>query len=215
MITTKFEDRADWLDARRGRITGSRLKNLIVKRGSEMKKGYYEIIAERLSVPEDPELPMDRGTRLESEAIALFVEETGKKINTDLVIWERDDNSRIAVSPDGFTEDEAEAVVIGSIGTREAVEVKCLNSADHIKAFITKEIPDDYDDQVIQYFTVNEKLERLYFVMYDPRMSVHSFFYLVIERADVEEKVKTYLAQQQNMLATIEATIIKLTGNLF
>jgi hypothetical protein len=44
---------------------------------------------------------MDRGKRLEDEAIERFAKETGKKVNTDLVLWMRDDDENIAVSPDG------------------------------------------------------------------------------------------------------------------
>lgn len=215
MKITKYEDRAEWLEARRGKITGSRLKEVLIKRGDTPKKGYYELIAERLAVPADSELPMDRGTRLEHEAIERFTEDTGIEVNTDLVIWERDDNSRIAISPDGYTEDYANVVIVGSTGTHEAVEVKCLNSADHIQTFLTKDVPSQYQDQVVQYFIVNEKLERLYFVMYDPRMSVHSFFFLTIERADIEKKVADYLTQQQNTLASVEAVVARLTADLF
>jgi len=204
MKITKYEDREEWLEARRGKITGSRLKDLIVKRGTEMKKGYYELVAERLALSTDAEMPMDRGARLENEAIETFVADTNIKIITDLVIWERDDNNYIAISPDGYTADFT-----------IAVEVKCLNSADHIKAFITQQVPKDYEEQVIQYFIVNDQLIRLYFVMYDPRMSVNSFFYLVVERSEIEKKMKEYLTQQYDILARVEATVARLTDNLF
>lgn len=216
MKTTKYEERKDWMVARLARITGSRLKNLILKRGSEPKIGYYELIAERIALPDDDtETGRDRGSRLEKTAIERFTLETGIVVNTDLVIWERDDNSRIAISPDGFTEDNAEAIIIGSTGSREAVEVKCMNSAEHIKSYLTKKIPDQYEEQVIQYFIVNDKLERLYFVMYDDRMSVADFFYITITRESVTDKIDEYLAQEYNVLARVEASVISLTSELF
>lgn len=198
MKTKTFENKEDWFDARKGKITGSRLKDIIVKRGTGEKIGYYEIIAERIAQNPDGENPMDRGTRLEEEAIELFAEKTGKKVNTDLVIWERDDNASIAISPDGFIND------------KEAVEVKCLSSARHIEAYLTQKVPDEYEYQVLQYFIVNEKLEKLYFVFYDNRMPEKlQMFYLEIERN--QEEVETYLELQKQKIEQIEEIITKLT----
>src|SRR3954454_22227301 len=102
MKTLTFDSQEEWLAARRGKITGSRLKDIVMKRGTGYKMGYYELIAERLAVAADDENPMDRSTRLEEEAMKRFVEQTRKKVDTSLVIWTRDDNESIAVSPDGF-----------------------------------------------------------------------------------------------------------------
>lgn len=208
MKITKYDDKTEWFAARKGRISGSSLKNLIVKRGTEMKKGYYELIADRLTVDEDAENPMQRGDRLEPVAIDLFIEKmeqegwNKEEWVTDLVIWERDENQYISLSPDGY-----------HVDLEQAVEVKCLNSADHIKAYVTKEIPKDYEDQATQYFVVNEKLETLHFVMYDPRLTVASFFVLTVKRD--EKKVADYLTQELNMLAKVDAQVKKLTAELF
>lgn len=197
MKINKFENEESWLEARRGRITGTRLKDLISKTDKK-KIGYYEIIAERIALPASEENAMDRGKRLEEYAVERFQQETGKKVNTDLVIWHRDDEENIAVSPDG------------SIGKTVAVEVKCLSSARHIEAWLTKRIPDEYEYQVLQYFIVNDKLKSLYFVFYDPRMPKDIFWHEV-KRADVAEKVKEYLELEKNVLKEIEEIEQKLT----
>lgn len=200
MITKKFENKEDWFEARKGKFTGSRLKDIIVKRGTGEKIGFYETIAERIAQPADEENPMERGIRLEDEAIALFTEKTGKDVDTSLVIWEREDNTSIAISPDGF------------IGETEAVEVKCLSSARHVEAIITNEIPDEYSYQVIQYFIVNDKLETLYFVMYDPRMPEHLQLHIIeITRESQEEQIEFCLAYQKEKIAKIEEIINQLT----
>lgn len=199
MQTLKFEDKESWLAARRGKITGSRLKDIVMKRGTGKKIGFYELIAERLGIPADDESPMERGSRLEPEAIARFEKETGKKVNTDLVIWTRDDEESIALSPDGF------------IGKTEAVECKCLSSAKHIEAYLTQEIPSDYEFQVFQYFIVNDKLKTLYFCFYDPRILVKDFFYIEVKRADIEADIKDYLEYQRNVLKEVEEAVNKLT----
>lgn len=213
MKIVRFEDKEEWEEFRVGKITGSRLKKLIVKRGTEMKKDYYDLIAERLAVPHElDDMPsMQRGNVLEPEAVTLFMEEMRdtngvpmEEWEAGLVVWQREDNPYIALSPDCY-----------HIDLEKAVEVKCLNSGEHIKAFLTQEIPEEYDEQSVQYFIVNDKLETLYFVMYDPRMAVQSFFYITITRASIQSKIDEYYKQQLNMLANVEATVIKLTEGLF
>ena len=198
MKTLKFTNEEEWLDARRGKITGSRLGSVFSKRDKKPLKAYYEIIAERVAIPADEENVMDRGKRLEDVAIDLFEKETGKKVNRDLELWCRDDNENIAISPDG------------SIGDTEALEVKCLNSASRIEAWLTKDIPSEYEYQVLQYFIVNDKLEKLYFCFYDSRMP-KDFFYFEVVRLNVQEKINEYLALQQTALAEIEDICNKLT----
>lgn len=200
MKTLKFDDQESWLAGRRGKITGTRLKDIISKRaGTGKKKGYYELIAERIAIEADAENPMERGLRLEEEAVAKFQEATGKTVDTSLVIWQREDCESIAISPDGF------------IGDTEAVEIKCLSSASHIEAWLTKEVPSEYVDQVIQYFCVNDKLETVYSVFYDPRIPVKDYFVIETHRKDVQEKVEAYLAYQKDTIAEINAIVNELT----
>lgn len=200
MKTLKYETREDWLSARRGKITGTRVKDLIVKRGTGKKKAYYELIAERLAVePDTEETAMDRGTRLEEEAIQKFVETTGKELDTSLVIWTRDDNDSIAISPDAFS------------GNKVAVEAKCLSSASHIEAWLTQEIPAEYQDQAIQYFVVNDELETLYFCFYDPRIPCKDFFWIEVSRESVKDKVAEYLAYETETLKEINDIVVSLT----
>ena len=187
MKINKYDDEQKWLEARRGKITGTRLKDLILKRATKPKLGYYEIIAERIAIPPNDENVMDRGKRLEEYAIERFEKETGKKVDSSLVIWSRDDDENIAISPDG------------AIGKTEAVEVKCLSSARHIEAYLLKEIPSEYECQVLQYFIVNDKLKKLYFTFYDPRMP-KDFFYFTVGREEVQEKVVEYLALEKEIL---------------
>jgi putative phage-type endonuclease len=199
MKTLNFEDRDAWLAARRGKITGSRLKDIVVKRGTGKKIGFYELIAERLGVAADDENAMDRGTRLEPEAVERFIKETGKKVDTSLVIWTRDDNESIAVSPDGF------------IGKKEAVEAKCLSSARHIEAFLTKKVPDEYEMQSIQYFIVNDKLTTLYMIFYDPRILMKDYFVLEVKRADIQDQITEYLAYETNIINEVNEIVNQLT----
>lgn len=199
MQVQKFEDRDEWLDARRGKITGSRLKDIVAKRGYGRKLAFYELIAERVGLPGDDEDPMDRGTRLEPEAVERFISQTGKKVDTSLIIWSRDDNEGIAVSPDGV------------IGKTAALECKCLSSAKHIEAFVTQSIPDEYQMQITQYFIVNDALKTLYMAFYDPRIPIKDFFYLTITRKQMEVEIDTYLEYQRQTLSEVDDIVTQLT----
>lgn len=199
MKTQTFEEQGDWLAARRGKITGSRLKDVIVKRGTKQKIGFYELIAERLGIPADDEGAMERGHRLEPEALEEFQKRSGKTADPSLVIWSRDDNESIAISPDGIVSDT------------EAVEVKCLSSARHIEAVLTDAIPDEYEYQALQYFIVNDKLKTLYFVFYDPRLLAKPFHMVTLHRKDVKEKVDGLLEQQKALIAEVDRIVNELT----
>lgn len=202
MIVQTFENEKDWLEARRGKITGSRLAKLIVKRGTEKKIEFYEMIAERLSKPrEDGEVklnPMDHGHHYEPEAISRFEQMTGKEVDRTLCIWSREDSPNVAVSPDGS--------IVGSDHT-EAVEAKCLSEANHIKAYLTKEIPGEYEEQKLQYFIVNDKLEKLSFAFFNPRLMVADFFIIEFTRADVLAEIEEKLIFERQTLSEIESII--------
>jgi len=191
MKIVKFNSEESWLEARRGKITGTRLKDLVNKRGGAPKMGFYELIAERIAIPASDEGVMDRGKRLEDEAIEKFSEQTDKRVDNELVIWYRDDDENIAISPDG------------SIGKTEAVEVKCLSSARHLEAFITKQIPSEFEYQVLQYFIVNDKLKKLYFIFYDPRMPKDLFWIEVNNDKEMKVKVAEYLMLERDVLRQV------------
>jgi len=197
---SRFETEEDWKQARLGRIMGTRAGGIMPNKNTkERKKGFWEAIAERLSVDDGYMDMMERGKDLEKEAIDRFTKETGVKIDDGLVIWSRADNDSIAVSPDGYTKD-----------LKEAVEVKCLNTASHIEAIVTGKIPGEYTDQVLQYFVVNDDLEKLYFIFYDPRIKYKDFFYIEVLRDDA--KVAERLEIEKEAVDEINRIVNELSG---
>ena len=199
MKVLTFENQEDWQEARRGKITGTKLKDIVLRRGTTPKIGFYELIAERLASAPGEESQRDIGIALEGEAIEKFVEETGKKVDTSLVIWTREDVESIAGSPDGF------------IGEKEAVEAKCLSSARHIEAYLTQKVPADFEMQTTQYFVVNDSLKKLYVVFYDPRLIVKQLFYLTVERKEVEDQIKFYLDYEKKTIEEVNEIVNKLS----
>lgn len=191
-----------WLEARKGKITGSKLRGIITKRGTARKIGFYELMAERIAIKEGYEDPMERGHRLEEEAVLTFQEMSGLQVDR-VGFCISDTNPDIALSPDGLIKVDGKY--------KEAVEVKCLSSANHLKAHFEKRVPIDYEDQGIQYFIVNKDLEVLHFVFYDPRITAKPMFTIEMRRADNEEKIATYASYQLEVLNDINNMLEKLT----
>jgi len=163
-----------------------------LKLAGEPKERFYEIIAERVARPITPNdyidrlggapfSMMERGHILEPEAIAMFEERTGKKVDDESVVWISDYDDNAYVSPDGvITNKDGKAT--------EAIEVKCLSSAKVVKAFLEKKYPKEYAPQVLKYFMVNDDLEVLHFVIYTdviPGLDIQIFD---IKREEMEQQ---------------------------
>lgn len=191
----------EWLEARKGKITGSKLKDIVVKRGTGKKLGFYELLADRLSIEADEEDVMERGHRLENEALEAFSSLTGHKVE-QVGMCISDENPNIALSPDGL-------IKKGKKYT-EAVEVKCLSASRHLQAYFEKKIPDEYEFQKLQYFIVNTDLERLHFCFYDPRVTAKPFFVIEVTRKEVEEDIGIYLEYQKSVLKEVDELLVEL-----
>ena len=164
-----------------------------LKLESDPKRHFYEIVADRVARPVTPNdyedrlngeqfTMMARGHILEPEAIDAFEEKTGKKVDNESVVWVSDYDPNAYVSPDGAITDKDGKV-------REAVEVKCLSSAEVIKCFDENRYPKEYDAQVLKYFMVNEDLETLHFIVYTDLIPGLELQIFDINRKDVEDKL--------------------------
>jgi len=203
MKVLTFNTEEEWKKARVGKITGTRAKDIIPRKGTEKKKAYYELIAELIAEPreETEESPMDRGKRLQDESLAIFSKQTGFELDTNpFTIWVHDEFSGIAVSPDATV-----------LHHPFAVETKSLSQASHIQAYLTQQIPKEYEEQSIQYFVVNQKLETLFFCFYDPSIPQFPFFYITIKREDVQDEIDLQLSLLKELYADIKKIVTDLT----
>jgi putative phage-type endonuclease len=189
----KIEQRTDeWLHLRKGKVSGTVLKSIMGTPKARLE-AFYEVLAERLTVgvEQDYENAMERGIRLEDDALSSFELETGKLVEK-MGFCEDDDNPAIANSPDGL------------IGETEAVEVKCMGGKNHVKMWLTNEIPDEYHWQAVQYFVVNEKLEKLYFVGYNPDITIHPLHIIEVTREAMFEFIRGARVAQESFLVEVE-----------
>lgn len=196
------EQRSDeWIEYRLGKISGTMLGELYSKRGTR-KVGFYQVIAERLAIEPDDENRMDRGIRLEDEAVAEFTALTGKKVE-QVGVCVSDDNPSIIISPDGLIKTKGKYT--------EAVEAKCLSSARHLQAVIENKVPVEFEAQMMQYFIVNDDLETLYFVFYDPRVTSVPLHIIPVTRESVASLIELYKQYQIDQLAEIDVLVEKLS----
>lgn len=180
----------------------------------QINDSIYKLIAQRIAKPINPNdytLPegatysaMLRGQILEEEARELISEKLGKQIIPGRV-WQSDVNEYMICSPDGEIVDDTGKV-------SEAVEIKCLDSWKVVKAYYEKHPPLDYEAQIIQYFLVNENLQKLYFCIYsdvftNPDLGLQIF---ELKREDYREKIELTGRVQNATLGLVEREVQKL-----
>lgn len=209
MITKHYASREEWLNDKLGKASGSRAKDVMPDAKGNWKKGFWELVDERLRgsiAINSEENPMDRGTRLEPQALARFTQETGKKVDASLLAWFREDDPSIMLSPDGV------------VGKSAAVEVKCLVGPSHAEALYTEAIPKNtggYLEQAMQYFVVNDKLKTLYFVFYNPDYPPGlDYFCLTFQRKDYKTAIASQLAQELQVLRGVREVTNKLMARV-
>lgn len=223
-------------------LTETEAKNKRLKVGID----FWKFLAETMAEQPDGENPMERGHRLEPENIRLTLQQLGYKQEdciTDCGIWESDEDSRIACSPDAYQ---------NSDNPTWAIECKSLGSAYHLQAVIPwvvhsqrirqrgipenladaaaqvlpptatslkatnmDFIPDAYRAQVLQYFVVCDTLETLYVSMYDPRVYGPARHQVIpIHRTEIQPLITSHKRKQLNTLHIID-TITEATGASF
>jgi putative phage-type endonuclease len=189
----------EWHQLRKTNITGTVLKG-IMGTARARQEAIYESIANHLTIgvdDEEYENPMERGTRLEPDAIAEFEFLTGKSVEK-VGFCESEEIEGVAQSPDGYIKDTNDT---------EAIEVKSMGGKNHVKLWLTNEVPDEYEWQVVQYFVVNEKLKKLYFVGYNPQIPTHPLHTIEILRENIESKITEAKEKQKIFIQEVESIL--------
>lgn len=180
--------------AEQARIDNKRLK---------VPAEFWSFLAEMWADPADNEPPMARGHRLENENIRQACEKLGidtATVEFDTGMWVRDDDERIAISPDAHekTEQPTFAFEAKSLGTRNHLMAvvpystwydmhsgdRTVDTTDAFRDMLLALFPDvlrddltafdfvpaAYQSQVLQYFAVDDNLQTVYFTMLDDRV---------------------------------------------
>lgn len=179
----------EWLTARAGKVTASCLDDVMAAKTTAGYQNYMaKLICERLTgrAEQTPvSAAMQRGTDLESLARDFYVVETGAMVE-EVGFYEHPSILNSGASPDGI------------IGTDGLIEIKCPNTATHIKTLESKKPALKYMRQM-QWQMACTGRKWCDFVSFDDRLPEHlSFFCTRIERddemiAELEKSVTTFL----------------------
>ncbi len=96
----------------------------------------------------------------------------------------------------------------------QALEIKCPRWKNYVKYYLENKIPDEYKNQVVNYFLVMEDLECLHFMIFNPDTINRLKHYKIIEvtRADLEvpiRKAEEKLADFKKNRNTLKDNLIK------
>jgi hypothetical protein len=144
----------DWFKIKYGKVggTASKVKDetliyqLLAEHTEPFEMDYDSYISDE----------MQRGNDLEPLARKALNDYLGIEL-LPCGIWLSESNDLLCCSPDGCTSD-----------LTVACEIKCPSAKVHLKSVVENEVPLDHTEQILHYFTVNEKLQTLHFLSYRP-----------------------------------------------
>lgn len=213
MTFTCEQGSAEWLALRVGKVTASRIGDVLaeIKKGEAASRKNYraELVVEtltRLPFPQYVSKEMEWGIATEQFARAAYelhadvmVEPIGFAVHP-LV-------ARFGASPDGLVDD---------IGL---VEIKCPNTATHLDYILAGEVPTEYQPQMLAAMCCAGR-EWCDFVSFDPRLPQR--FQLFVKRffrhegriREMELKVERFLGEVDDVLKRLESASSDLTGIL-
>lgn len=205
-IYSNIEQRSpEWFELKYRRIGGTRSKGLtenpetlLIELIGEFGEDYVEQEEEFISDS------MLDGIIKEPEARAALNAYTGHTFVE--VGWVQSDIELLGISPDGVTADG-----------KRMCEIKCPQTKRHVDTCLKNEIPLDNLDQCIHYFTVNEKLEELYFLSYRPEFNPKPMFIKILtlgslvnvgtEKRPVLKEIAEVVAMKRKAAKFIETQI--------
>lgn len=184
----------EWYAARCGKVTASRVADVIAKTksGYSASRANYmaDLICERMtgvSTETYQNAAMVWGINTEPMARAAYEAEAGGLVE-EVGFIPHATIPNAGASPDGL------------VGTDGLVEIKCPNTATHIETLLGQTIPQKYITQM-QWQMACTGRKWCDFVSYDPRMPEHmQFFCKRIERdqsviTDLEREVNSFLQE--------------------
>ena len=202
-ILTYEQGTEEWKQARAGKVTGSRLNDVLakIKTGEAASRRDYraQLVAEILTgLPQDSTFvneAMRWGTEHEAEARGVYEAMAGCMVDTvGLVLHPTID--RAAASPDGL---------VGDVGL---LEIKCPNTATHLDYILADEVPAKYQPQMLWQMRCCER-DWCEFMSYDPRLPEH--LQVFVKRFDRDDaRIAAIEAEVQRFLAEVDRDVERL-----
>lgn len=196
----------EWFAARAGKVTASRVADVIAKTKSGWGAGranyMAELIAERLtgvSAPGFTNAAMQWGTDCEPAARTAYAALSEMEVS-EIGFVDHPFVAMSGASPDGL---------VGDLGL---VEVKCPNTATHIDTLIARAVPGKYVTQMQWQMACTER-EWCDFVSFDPRLPADmQLFVRRVKRDDaliasLEADVTDFLAEVDAKIEALKSAV--------
>ena len=199
----------EWLEARAGKVTASRIADVPakIKSGEAAARRDYraQLVAEILTgrPQEDGYQSPDMLWGTEQEPLARSAYELARGVLVDMVGFVLHPTiDRAGASPDGVVSADEQGLGL--------VEIKCPNTATHIQTLLGGTIPGKYRLQMLWQMACTGR-QWCDFVSYDPRMPED--MRLFVQRlarddaqiADIADEVKAFLVEVDETVAQLTA----------
>ena len=192
----------EWFAARCGKVTASRVQDIIAKTksGPSASRANYmaELVAERLTGESSKgfsNAAMQWGTETEPQARLAYEIVTGRTVD-EIAFVDHPSIQQTGASPDGL------------IGDDGLIEIKCPNTATHIDTLLGCAVPAKYRTQMLWQMACTGRAW-CDFASFDPRMPVSMQLYIQrVERddeaiAEIENAVAEFLKELDAKVATL------------
>lgn len=193
-----------WRMARLGKVTASRVANVIAKTksgwGASRANLMAGLIAERLTGEPtvDFQSPaMAWGTEKEPDARAAYCFRTDADV-VEIGFVSHPEIDMAGASPDGL------------VGGDGLVEIKCPNTATHIETLLGQKVPEKYVTQMLFQMACTKRLW-CDFVSFDPRLPesmrlfVQRAYFDARKVAEIEKAVREFLAELDDKTLNLRA----------
>lgn len=205
LLEIAMEQRTDeWFKARLGKVTASRIGDIMAKTksgyGAARKNYMAQLLCERLTGMREETFvsaAMQRGTDLEAKARATYILTNGDLVE-EIGFVEHPNIEMSGASPDGLVNDDG------------LIEIKCPNTATHLEFIRTKKPKSEYILQM-QWQMACTGRSWCDFVSYDDRLPEKFAFYSIrLKRDDdlikeIEAEVQKFLDELRGQLQILEA----------
>lgn len=202
----------EWHDARAGRVTGSRVADIVrrTKSGVSASRNTYmgELVAERLSgfAAENgfKSKAMEWGNETEALACDNYAFIHGiEPVKVGFVLHPKIEGA--GVSPDRLVGDDG------------MIETKCPNTATHIKYLLTENIDADYHTQMQWQMGTCER-QWCDFLSFDPRLPAEMQMCVIrvkrdpIRIAELENAVRVFIAELDDLVLKLRARFMPMAA---
>lgn len=192
----------EWQEARAGKVTASRIEDVLakIKSGEAAARRDYraQLVAEILTgkPQEDGYINAEMQWGIDNEILARGAYQVARDTDVDPVGFVLHPTiERAGASPDGLT----------GLGL---VEIKCPKTATHLQYLLAGEVPTKYQPQMLWQMACAES-EWTDFVSYDPRLSAELQLFIVRFQRD-EKRIKEMEVEALRFLQEVDSMLLQL-----